>query len=941
MRARFRPVAVLTVALGAVAASALAQGAQTAPAAQTPQASEPAQPSQPSQSPDSQQPTFRTGVDVVTVDVAVVDGRGNPVEDLRAPDFAVKIDGQVRRVVSAELIKADVAAARRQADDKTESFYTTNLAPDNGRHIVIAVDQVNISHGALQPIMAAASRFLERLSPLDKVAFIAYPEPGPRVNFTNDKLKLRLAMQQLIGQTPRTAAGRMNIGVSEAMAIYNRRDQIVMAQVMARECRVLSTPEQSQCERQIATQAAEIARRVREDADTSVAGLRLLLRELSTVEGHKSLVLLTEGLAVDDQNEIASIAALAGAARTSINVLVLDLHRGDITITATSPTEQADRRLQMMGLESLAVASLGSLFYISGTGEPIFERLSSEISAYYLLGVEEQPSDSRGDRHRIDVEVRRRGVTIRSRQAFVLSSVQQARRSAAPGDRLRETLSSPFPVSGLPLRVTTFAHQAGSKVRLTIAAQVGQPGAPKGDYTLGYILITDDNRIAGSSGGKVTLTPLGSSPNEPLVFEGSAVVDPGLYTLRLAAVDDEGRRGSVVREVSAWKMQGETLAFGDLVIGTATGAPLRPAVEPHVSGEALGAYLELYSNAPNTFDNATVTFDVADDADAPPLFTTDARLEAGPTGATRQVSGVIPTNVLPPGRYVARARITQGGAPAGVLSRPFVLERAAGGTTVSASARMEAAKAFAATLPAFDRQAVLERSFVAGLLDTVEQRSPGLKDAVGEARAGRYGAGALEAFGAGDQIAAAFLKGLDHFSKGEWAQAATQLQIASGDRREFFPAAFYLGATFAALGRDRDAAGVWQIALGTVERPMVVYAMVADARLRDGQAQAAIDILKPAYDRQPADADIARRLAMAYMLVQRYADAIPVLDATLGRRPADEEAIVANVIAHYELVRGGQVLSTADSAKLRRQVAAYKGPDAALLDKYLQTMQNP
>ncbi len=929
-----RLVAVLTVALGAAPASGLAQEADKPPASQAPPTAPPAQTA------DPQQPTFRTGVDVVTVDVAVVDGRGNPVEDLRAPDFGVKIDGQVRRVVSAELIKADVAAARRQADDKTESFYTTNLTPDNGRHIVIAVDQVNITHGALQPIMAAASRFLDRLSPLDKVAFIAYPEPGPRVNFTNDKLKLRLAMQQLIGQTPRASAGSMNIGVSEALAIYNRRDQIVMADVMARECRVLSTPEQSQCERQVATQAAEIARRVREDADASVAGLRLLLRELTTVEGHKSLVLLTEGLAVDDQNEIAAIAALAGAARTSINVLVLDLHRGDITITATSPTEQADRRLQMMGLESLAVASLGSLFYIAGTGEPIFERLSSEISAYYLLGVEERPSDSEGARHRIDVEVHRRGVTIRSRQAFVLSSAQQVKKSTSPGDRLRDTLSSPFPVSGLPLRVTTFAHQAGNKVRLTIAAQVGQPGAAKGEYTLGYILIADDNRVAGSSGGKIALAPLGSSPNEPLVFEGSAVVDPGVYTLRLAAVDGEGRRGSVVREVSAWKMQGEKLAFGDLVVGTATGAPLRPAVEPFVAGDALGAYLELYSNAPNTFDNASVTIDVADDADARSLTAIEARMVAGPTGTTRLVSGVIPTNVLPPGRYVVRARITQGGVPAGVLARPFVLERAAS-STITASARMEAAKAFAATLPAFDRQVVLERNFVAGLLDIVEKRSPALKDAVTEARAGRYGAGALEAFSAGDQTAAAFLKGLDLFSKGEWAQAATQLQIASGDRREFFPAAFYLGATFAAQGRDRDAAGVWQIALGNVERPMVVYAMVADARLRDGQAQAAIDILKPAYERQPADADIARRLAMAYMVVQRYTDAIPILDATLTRRPTDEEAIVANVVAHYELVRGGQVLSTADTAKLRRQVASYKGPDAALLDKYLQTMQLP
>ena len=197
------------------------------------------------------------------------------------------------------------------------------------------------------------------------------------------------------------------------------------------------------------------------------------------MEGHKSLILLTEGLAVEDQNELASLAQLAGQARTSINVLVLDLRRGDVTISEQPPTEQADRRLQMQGLEGLATMSLGSLFYIAGTGEPIFERLSSEISAYYLLGVEERPSDRQGNRHRVDVEVRRRGVTIRSRQAFVLSPGAPLRKS--PTDSLRDTLTSPFAVPGLPLRVTTFAHQdaTSDKVRLTIAAQVGQPGAQR------------------------------------------------------------------------------------------------------------------------------------------------------------------------------------------------------------------------------------------------------------------------------------------------------------------------------------------------------------------------------------------------------------------------------------------------------------------------------
>ncbi|HEY6507843.1 MAG TPA: tetratricopeptide repeat protein, partial [Vicinamibacterales bacterium] len=365
---------------------------------------------------------------------------------------------------------------------------------------------------------------------------------------------------------------------------------------------------------------------------------------------------------------------------------------------------------------------------------------------------------------------------------------------------------------------------------------------------------------------------------------------------------------------------------------------MRPAVEPHLAADGVNAYLELYADKPATFDNTTVAIDIVDDVDGPALTTFDARLTPGPRASTRVVSAAAPLGLVPPGRYVARARIVREGKTVGVLARPFVLERAAGAVAVSATSRMEAAKAFAATLPAFDREAVLGRDFVSGLLDIAEKRSATLKDAIGEARAGRYGAGALEALSAGDQTVAAFLRGLDLFSKGQWAPAATQLQIAAGDRREFFPAAFYLGATFAALGRDREAAGVWQIALGAEPRPPVVYAMVADARLRDGQAQAAIDVLKPAYDAQPANDDLARRLAMAYMLVQRYGDAAPILDATLVRHSTDQEALVASVIAHYELVRAGQVLSTADAAKLRRYVALYKGPDRALLDKYVQTI---
>jgi tetratricopeptide (TPR) repeat protein len=418
------------------------------------------------------------------------------------------------------------------------------------------------------------------------------------------------------------------------------------------------------------------------------------------------------------------------------------------------------------------------------------------------------------------------------------------------------------------------------------------------------------------------------------------LLNPGIYSLRFGVVDAEGRRGSVVRDVNAWKMTGEPFATGDLIIGNApsAGQGVRAEVEPHVTTDRLAAYLELYSTSTATWDQATVTFEIADNQDSPALTSLPARMAAGPQPTWRVASGIVAAQALPPGRYVARAQIVREGKAVGVLARPFVLERAEGSRIVAPAAVTAASMSFASSLPKFDAAVALRSEFLNAMLDMVEKRSPGLKASMVEARAGRYGAAALEALTAGDQAAASFLRGIDLFVKGQLDQAATQLQLAAGPRREFFPAAFYLGALFAAAGRDQDAAGVWQIALGTEPRPPAVYTMAADARLRTGQAASAIDILKPAYERDPSDDEISRRLGMAYSMTGRHADALPVIDSYLLRRPTDQEMLLAAIVAQYEVTRGGQPLSNLERAKLRKYSAAYRGPSAALVEKYLETI---
>jgi Flp pilus assembly protein TadD len=465
-----------------------------------------------------------------------------------------------------------------------------------------------------------------------------------------------------------------------------------------------------------------------------------------------------------------------------------------------------------------------------------------------------------------------------------------------------------------------------------IAAEVGQPGGEAEEYTVGYVLLDDMGNVVSGTADKRTLTVPDGSPNSPRDYLTELLVEPGNYSLRFGVVDPTGRRGGVIRDVNAWKLGGEEFALGDLLIGDAGSdgsRSIRPGVEPRVTGN-LAAFLEMYSTSPEVLDGSTVTFEIADDQDTPALLSASAEVLKGADPARRVMQGLISPSMLPPGRYVARARVTRGGKVAGLLARPFIVD--ATGPAASPFLR--------GNVGTFDPKVTLQRDLLNGMIDAVLKRTPELKGPVAEAKAGRYGAAALDALVAGDQIAAAFFKGLEWYTKGQLNEAVTQLALAAGPRRDFFPAAFYLGAAYAAGGRDREAAGIWQLALGNEPRPPVAYILLADARLRDGQADSVVNVLEAAQQRNPADDNINQRLTAAYLMTGRYTEALPVLDRYLAQHPEDQVALFAAVYAQYQVVtREKLALSQTEQAKVARYVRAYAGPYQPLLAKYLEIMR--
>src|SRR5688572_8657810 len=76
-----------------------------------------------------QVPTFRSGVELVTVDVGVIDRQGQPIRGLTTPDFTVTVAGQPRKVVSAEFVDS---LAEMSRSNLRRSSYENLISSNDG-----------------------------------------------------------------------------------------------------------------------------------------------------------------------------------------------------------------------------------------------------------------------------------------------------------------------------------------------------------------------------------------------------------------------------------------------------------------------------------------------------------------------------------------------------------------------------------------------------------------------------------------------------------------------------------------------------------------------------------------------------------------------------------------------------------------------------------------
>jgi VWFA-related protein len=376
-------------------------------------------------------PTFRSGLDVIAVDVQVIDRNGVPVAGLGPDKFEVTVNGRRRRVLSAELIESRSATSLTPVERATATAGPP-VVPTLPRVVFIAIDCLSFDASASRHVIASARAFIDRLPPTDEVGLFAYPY-GPKISPTTDHAAIGRSLATVMGQrhqpfTQFHLRPAEIVDLSGAASSSAARESALLESVVMRECGDI--PDDT-CRRGLMMEITGAALYYEGQGNAGLGMLRTLLEQLSSINGRKTLVLLSAGMIASDipggRPDISELGMQVGkeAARsnTSVYTLFLDTNTTD---RFQAQVRGADKNLQSVArdseilgrwLDQFSGEAGGSLFRVQvGSGEYAFDRVLKEISAYYLLGVEPGDEDRDGRTHEIKVKTREKNVVLRGRR---------------------------------------------------------------------------------------------------------------------------------------------------------------------------------------------------------------------------------------------------------------------------------------------------------------------------------------------------------------------------------------------------------------------------------------------------------------------------------------------------------------------------------------------
>ena len=602
------------------------------------------------------QPTFRSGVDLIRLDASVLDADGRPVRDLRAEDFIVRVDGKPRAVSFARFYGPDEERALVPQPQEPASF-ASNAGAARGRVVVIVVDVDSIEPGYEKAVLDTAGALVDSLGPADSVGLLLIPGKG--IDLTRDHRRVRERLERVRGFASRSVLFQHSISVREAEAMVERKDMRTAAEVVEREC----LPTELTCAQEI---IKEEAPQVLIEGDRRIqAVLHMLLdlnERLKPIDLPRTVVFISAGLSLRQSTGGLFRDLQRRSAETGTMTYVIQLEQPETD--ASSATRRgggwSTRSELTEGLSTVAGVTGGTFRSAVASATGVFDRMRAEIVHTYQLGVASVPADADGKIHKIDVEVRRAGASVRTRHELIVSNAPRPPRKAV------DVLGLPPGLAEVPMSATVYGTLGEQPSTLKVVLLVETLAGAAVSSPLSYALkITNDDRTAFETADAMAPVPNGARAIT------AAQIAPGRYWLRAAVVDGDGRAGSVELPLNLELHQAGPLRCSDLILGTASDR-FAPAI--HIAtGTPIAALLELYATDPAQFAEVSVELELRAAGSDVVVARAPATVNPTPVDTRRIADGRLDVAGLAPGTYAVSAVVKRDGQPVATIGRTIVV----------------------------------------------------------------------------------------------------------------------------------------------------------------------------------------------------------------------------------------------------------------------------
>ncbi len=542
-------------------------------------------------------PQFRAGVELVQLDVAVLDGKRQPVRGLTAADFTVLDNGvatPIRAFAPVELAPRTRATDAVWAEEVPPDVVTNQAGEQDGRLVIILMDR---SIPAQQPTIVArkiAAAAVEALGPHDLAAVVSTSN-GAVQNLTADRERLLRAINH----------GDPSTGISpeqEAVPGMGKLDPLSDGRCLCGLC------------------VLETITRVADAVQSTPRRRKVLFFIGSSVIWQSSRPVAEAGADVGCEFRLKDARAIMFAAVDRANLTVHSIDpQGLVNIgpqiragvgggfdrpVNSGPTvrlrqQQTDTTDSITGQQSLQVLperTGGRTVVSRNNPDEMVPEIFRESEAYYVLGVERAVSD-RPDRTRsIEVKVGRKGLRVHAQRQYVLPPAQSGASagplvSAGPATA-QEALNRLLPSAGLRLALAVTAFAGPDSARPIVRVNVDAGAFARSDGTAVAleiaVLATDQTgRSVASARQTSTITgarlgsgaPVeGNAPSHEINVQSHVELAPGDYGLRVAVSDPAtGKVASVFSDVTVPKFDSAPLSLSGVTVDIAS-TPSTPPV---------------------------------------------------------------------------------------------------------------------------------------------------------------------------------------------------------------------------------------------------------------------------------------------------------------------------------------------------------------------------